>query len=213
MQPREGPHSDPGNTNTTVVERLWRAHASTLSAFAVLCLAALATLVPVSPVETLGWHAGGGIASAWRLISAHFVHLGPVHLAVDGLAMLLIAWSADRFGLAARLPGAALASLLAVDLGLLIAFWPIAWYVGLSGWLHGLFAWMSLRLALSSGLKHPPHLRVLAALLFLGGLAKVALAVHVPIGSVGWLGVAQATPAHLYGYLGGMLWAVLRRDR
>jgi rhomboid family GlyGly-CTERM serine protease len=190
-----------------------RAHLATLAAIGVGVLAVLASFGPATPVSALGWRAGGGVDSAWRLLSAHFVHLGAAHLAADLSAAVLIGWSCDRLGLAHRLPAAALASLVAVDLGLEFGPWAIGWYAGLSGVLHGLFAWLTLCLVLSPSAEGSRRLRWMAAALFLGGLLKGAVGLGTPVGAPGWLGIPQATPAHLYGYLGGTLWAFLRREK
>jgi rhomboid family GlyGly-CTERM serine protease len=76
----------------------------------------------------------------WRLLSAHFVHLGPVHLMLDGAALLLL-WALYARALSA---GAwllvALGSLVAIDAGLWWLAPQVQWYAGISGLLHGLWA-------------------------------------------------------------------------
>lgn len=174
-------------------------------------LAAAASLLPAMPLESLGWQAGGGLSSAWRLFSSHFVHLNSSHLLANGVALILLGWSCDRLGLGKDMPAAVLVSLLGVDLGLLRGPWPIHWYVGLSGLLHGLFAWMCLTLVLRRR-EAPGHAALvwLAASLFVLGLGKTLLGLDAPVGSTGWLGIPQATPAHLYGYLAGGFWGLIR---
>jgi rhomboid family GlyGly-CTERM serine protease len=195
------------------IGRVIRDHPAMLAALAAGILAGAASFGPGSAVADLGWRAGGGTGASWRLLTAHFVHLGAAHLAANIFAATLIGWSCDQLGVSARLPAAALASLAGVGLGLEFGPWAITWYVGLSGLLHGLFAWLCLSLALSPPAERSPGMRKLAAALYLGGLLKVVVALATPLGAPGWLGIPQATPAHLYGYLGGTLWAFLRRER
>jgi rhomboid family GlyGly-CTERM serine protease len=184
-----------------------------LAALAAGILAAAASFGPDSAVADLGWWAGGGTGAIWRLLTANLVHLGAAHLAANIFAATLIGWSCDRLGVSARLPAAALASLAGVGLGLEFGPWAITWYVGLSGLLHGLFAWLCLSLVLGPSSEGSARVGKFAALLYLGGLLKVVVALATPLGAPGWLGIPQATPVHLYGYLGGTLWAFLRRER
>jgi rhomboid family GlyGly-CTERM serine protease len=193
-------------------ENLIRGHPATLAVFMAGVLAA-AGFVCDSPVESLGWWGGGEVGAAWRLLTAHFIHLNAAHGLANLVAALLIGWSCDRLGLSGRLPAATLAALVSVDLGLVFGPWTITWYAGFSGVLHGLFAWLCLCLALTPLPGRSASMRGLAMVLFLGGLVKVVAALATPVGTPGWLGVPQATPAHLYGYLGGTLWVFLRRER
>lgn len=190
-----------------------RRYPATLAMLLAGLLAVLATLAPPDPVASFGWHAAGSANWPLALVSAHFVHLGFGHLAVNVLAALLLGWCCDRFGLAGRLPAAALVALGAVDLGLVYGPWPIAWYVGLSGLLHGVFAWLTLSLVWHPGLSDHRSVRIGAGVLFLGGLLKVVTGLAVPVGGADWRGIPLATPVHIYGYLAGALWAWLRRDR
>lgn len=138
----------------------------------------------------------------WRLLTGHLAHLGPGHLGLN-LAGLLLLWVVLRpvLGLADWL-GAGFVGLLAIDAGLYWLEPGIAWYVGLSGLLHGLWsagagaAWRRDRIAGS----------VLWGLL-VGKLAWEQLAGPVPLSA----GVGPVVvEAHLYGALGGVLWRLLR---
>ena len=76
----------------------------------------------------------------WRLISGHFVHLGWSHLLLNVLGLVLVWYLvAARFSPARWLAISAL-TIAGIDAG----FWwlepQLAWYVGLSGLLHGLLA-------------------------------------------------------------------------
>lgn len=132
----------------------------------------------------------------WRLVSAHLVHAGSLHLALN-LAGLGIAWALVggqwRPGTwAALLTGTALA----VGLGLWWLVPGIQWYVGASGLLHGLLA------AGAVGLWRA--WRTGAALL-LGMLALKALldaSGRMPVS--GWAGIDVIVQAHWLGSLAGL---------
>lgn len=169
-------------------------------------LAAALSLLPRYQVTAFGWRAGGGWVDSWRLLSAHFVHIDVRHLAINlAAAFLLLGAGIWLYGLCATLVAGA-ASMLAVDLGLLLGPWPIEWYVGMSGLLHGILAWLAVSLLLQPGDRVG---RLMAGLLVAGGSLKVWLDLTHPLGEIGWLGVPLATPAHLYGWLGGTAWALL----
>lgn len=79
-----------------------------------------------------------GQGQVWRLLSAHFVHLGWSHLALNLAGLGLGTW---LFG-ADRSPGrwlsATLVSAIACGAGLWLFSPGVGWCVGLSGVLHGL---------------------------------------------------------------------------
>jgi membrane associated rhomboid family serine protease len=188
-----------------------RRHPGTLVAILIGMLATLATFGPQDAVAEFAWRAADKAAWPLTLLSAHLVHLGAGHLAVNVLAAVSLGWTCDRFGLAGRLPAAVLVSFIGVDLGLVCGPWPVGWYVGLSGGLHGVFAWLTLTLALSPSVQPSKTGRMLAAALLVGGMLKVAAQLAVPVGGEDWRGIPLATPVHVYGYLAGVLWALLRR--
>jgi rhomboid family GlyGly-CTERM serine protease len=142
---------------------------------------------------------------AWRLLTACIVHLGWAHLALNGVGLLLMSWifAADwppyRWLLALGISG--LVSTLGVHLGNPEVFW----LVGLSGALHGLFAfgaigWLRMRERVGWAL--------------LAGLAAKILYEQV-IGSLAVseaiVGGAVIEDAHLWGVLGGLLAAGIDR--
>lgn len=140
---------------------------------------------------------------AWRLFTAHLLHTGWGHWAMNVLAWGVL-WLLFRDRLARPcLAGVAVASAGAVGLGLLLCSPGVAGYVGLSGVLHGVFA-----AAAVWSLKGPR---------WRGAALAAALAVKL-----GWeqlRGAAAATEAlvgapviveaHLYGAVGGAAAAAL----
>lgn len=140
----------------------------------------------------------------WRLLTGNLVHLGWVHLARDVAGLFLI-WGLFGRSMDERSwVWVALASGLAVGLGLL-AFSPnIAWYVGISGVLFGVFCAGAL-----GQLRERP---VYAGALLLGMAAVIAWTMYAGAlpGETSGLAGAVVPEAHLYGALGGAAFVVVR---
>jgi rhomboid family GlyGly-CTERM serine protease len=137
----------------------------------------------------------------WRLLSGHLVHLGVSHLALN-LAGLLLVW---------YLVGAAfsrmqwlivlVADFVVVNLGLWFLQPQLAWYVGLSGILHGLLA---------AGILGNLNTRRVDVLIL--GVALVAKLIYEQLvgplpGSEESTGGAVIVAAHFYGAIGGAIGA------
>ena len=193
--------------------KLFSNRPATSSAVALGVLAAAASFTTQIGVLTLGWRIGSIYDAPWRLLTSQFVHLGPAHFSVNFLAAVLLGVVCDRLHVTRQLFGATLASFVAVCTGLEWGPWPLNWYVGFSGVLHGLFAWLCLSIARTTTTARFWSARAGALALYAGGLIKVVSALSIPVGSPGWLEIPQATPVHLYGYAGGTLWALLRRGK
>lgn len=137
----------------------------------------------------------------WRLVTAHFVHLGFEHAAVDVLALVLL-WMLFARDYSARawllvLAGAAAA----IDLGLWLADSTLIWYVGSSGVLHGVFA-----AGAAAHLRRGEHDGWLLA-----GLLVAKLTYEQSIGALPLVPGPIVVDAHLYGALGGTLAALACR--
>ncbi|MEL7537664.1 MAG: rhombosortase [Pseudomonadota bacterium] len=141
----------------------------------------------------------------WRLLTAHLVHLGNAHAALNavGLGLLAVLFAPTLRALEWTAGG--LISALTVSLGLLWLSPELDWYVGLSGVLHGLFVIGAVSLSRSEGW---------LALGLLAGLAmKLAweqFAGPVP-GSELTAGGPVVVDAHLYGAVGGWIATVATR--
>ena len=140
----------------------------------------------------------------WRLLTAHLVHLGLEHAALNSLGLVLM-WA-----LFARdyKPGQwlfiTLASMAAIDAGLWLRDSTVIWYVGSSGALHGVMAAGTLA-----------HLRrrdldgwILAAFIIVK-LTYEQTAGALPLAE----GMDVVVDAHLYGALGGIAVAVFLKSR
>jgi rhomboid family GlyGly-CTERM serine protease len=177
-------------------ERLSRPLAAALI-LSVLCLALQGLGQPV--IELLRFERESlAEGQWWRLLTAHLVHLGWRHALLNVLALCLVAWIFQRTCSILCLGSLALASALAIDLGLWFLDPEIHWYVGLSGVLHGLLAgaiardWAGGRNA--SGWIGAALVGKLAWEQLYGALPMTAQAAGGPV-------VVQA---HLYGALGGL---------
>ncbi|WP_162063167.1 rhombosortase [Vibrio taketomensis] len=132
-----------------------------------------------------------------RILSGNFTHTNYAHLTMNIAALWIIAFifrpSAKSYAI--------LLVLLSVSVGIGILFTPIQGYVGLSGTLHGLFAFYALREALQG--------RKSSWLLVLGVIVKV-LWEHLggsPISTAEMIEAPLAIEAHLIGVLSGLLFA------
>jgi rhomboid family GlyGly-CTERM serine protease len=144
-----------------------------------------------------------GAGELWRLLTCHFVHLGPSHLLLN-VAGLMLVW----YLVSASFKVADWLLILLVVIGLTDAgLWflepELVWYVGLSGILHGLLA-----AGIVGGLRSGrADLRILGIAVF----AKIVyeqLAGPLP-GSEESTGGTVIVAAHLYGVVAGVIAAAL----
>ena len=140
----------------------------------------------------------------WRLISGHLVHLGWSHLALNAIGLLLVWYLvAKRFSAAQWL-----LSTLIIIAGIDAGFWflepQLAWYVGLSGLLHGLLV-----AGVTSGIIKDGHLEswIIAGLLAIKLLYEQLIG-PLP-GSESASGGGVVVAAHLYGAIAGGLVAIV----
>ena len=145
------------------------------------------------------------LGELWRLATAHLVHLGWGHLLMNVAALLLLGALFDDLLKPLEWVIAALVSAAAIDLGLYVWQDDVAWYVGLSGVLHGLLAFGGVRLL---------PLRPVFAAALLGALG-LKLALEQTVGVLPWSALGTGGPvivaAHLYGAAGGLLAAGAER--
>ncbi len=140
-----------------------------------------------------------GIAAGewWRLISGHFVHLGPSHTALNLAGLVLVAALFPREFRARQWSVLLVAALATISAGLLLLRPGLAWYVGLSGVLHGLFFAGALRWVS----RREWEGYVLGGFL-MGKLAWEQYAGALPL-SVSTSGGPVIVDAHLYGAVAG----------
>lgn len=142
---------------------------------------------------------GLGAWEAWRLGSAHVVHLGWSHAILNLIAMVVIAvlfrplFSAGGWILIAT------ASALAVDAGLWWGSPGTDWYVGMSGVLHGVMAGASVSLIAR---RDKAGIAILALMILKIAWEQLAGPLPASAEAAGGLVVVDA---HLYGAIGGGL--------
>lgn len=166
-------------------------------------LAALAVAAQVAGLAVAWRYDRTGVAAGelWRLLTGHAVHLGWTHVALNvaGLGLVWLLVGGALGGLEWTLVAAL--SLVAMDAGFWFLAPGLAWYVGLSGLLHGLLA----AGLLVGGVTRPAR-RVEAFVLGALVAAKLAwemLAGPLP-GSAEVSGGPVVVAAHLYGAVGGI---------
>lgn len=142
----------------------------------------------------------------WRLLTANLVHLGWMHLLLDGAALVLV-WLllGHRFRIWQWLLIAGL-SMLGVGAGLYLFDPRLVTYVGLSGMLHGLYAAGTVALA-----RRDKPLALICALLLAGKLAWEQCCGPDPF-TAELIGGAIVVNAHLYGAITGLIagWVLTR---
>lgn len=169
----------------------------------VVLLGCAALFQGLAVVETLRWERGLLLAEPWRLLTAHLVHLGWVHLGLNALGAALLGVVVGRALSPTGWLGAGVVSALAVSGGLAIGSPTVQWYVGFSGVLHGLLA--------AGGITAFRSTPWVSWVLLLALSSKLLLEWFATEGSPvsGLIGGAVVTDAHLYGALGGALAGLL----
>ena len=137
-------------------------------------------------------------AELWRLISGHFVHLGLSHYILNALGLILVWLLVGMHFTTRQWLIVSVVSIAGVSLGLILFNPQIVWYVGMSGFLHGLlFAGVVMALRTV-----PREAMLIGVVIFL----KIAFEQSFgPLpGSEQSAGGNVVVDAHLYGALAGL---------
>ena len=148
--------------------------------------------------------AGLAAGQWWRLLTAHVVHMGLEHAALNSLGLVLMWALFARDYKPGQWVSIALASIAAIDAGLWLRDSTVSWYVGSSGALHGVMTAGTLA-----------HLRrrdldgwILAAFII------VKLTYEQTSGALPFAAdEGVVVDAHLYGALGGLAVAAFLKSR
>lgn len=135
----------------------------------------------------------------WRLFTAHFVHLGWGHLLMNLAALGLIWGLAWRTLRVSAWLVVSITSISSVSVGLFMLNPELAWYVGLSGMLHGL-----LLAGIIANLAAGHRLEIILLLILCGKVAWEQIYGPLP-GSAEFAGGAVVVDAHFYGLVGGLV--------
>ncbi len=137
--------------------------------------------------------------SWWRLITGHLVHLGWSHTVLNLAGLVLVWWLFRPIASRVWLVTTVVLGLAAISAGFLLIDEDLAWYVGLSGILHALFASGAIT---SLYARQDNAILLLAALVI--KLVWEQLAGPIPLTEAS-SGGAVIVDAHLWGSLGGLL--------
>jgi rhomboid family GlyGly-CTERM serine protease len=173
-----------------------------------LCCAAL-LLAPLAGAEALQllWRydrAAVAEGQWWRLFTAHVVHLDATHALLNCVGLVLL-WAlfARSYRLTQWLWAIAL-TLAAVDLGFWFVSTTLAWYVGASALLHGVFAAGCMALV-----RRRDPVGIAAGLLFVAKLTWEQWHGPLPFEQ----DHPVVTVSHAYGAVGGVLAGLVLRSR
>jgi rhomboid family GlyGly-CTERM serine protease len=147
-------------------------------------------------------HAAVGAGELWRLVTGHLVHLGPSHLAMNVLALVILAAVLPALATWRQWLLAGLASALSIDFHLFLFNASVDWYVGLSGVLHGFWS-----AGVLLALQHRRMEAIPLGLLLLIKLGYEWIAGPIPLSGEVAAGPV-VTEAHLWGAIGGALFAL-----
>ena len=141
----------------------------------------------------------------WRFITGHFAHLGVPHLILN-LAGLGVVWLlvGDRYS-SRNWSLVIVVSLAVIDLGFWFLDAGLAWYVGMSGLLHGLLV-----AGILSRSGSVPAESIALGVVIAGKIAYEQMVGPLP-GSETSAGGAVVVNAHLYGAIAGIIAAGLLR--
>ncbi len=186
----------------------WARSANCDARYGAALLAALALILALSAagdsVRAALRYERAGIADYqwWRLLSAHWVHLGWRHAGLNCAALALLWVLFAREFSPRRWLWIVLVSSAAVDAGLWVLRPSVDWYLGASGVLHGAFA-----AGASAWYRRGEGLGALLLLLL---IVKLAYEQHAPAGLFE-PDLPLVPEAHLLGALGGLIAAFVPR--
>ena len=139
----------------------------------------------------------------WRLLTAHFVHLGLTHLALNLAGLLLVWLLVGRYYTSLQWSLVLLGSIAVISGSFWFVDINMLWYVGLSGVLHGLLLAGAIQ-----GFRSLPSESGIIIIIVVGKLAWEQISGPLP-GSESVSGGDVVVNAHLFGAIGGAVVAAL----
>ncbi len=139
----------------------------------------------------------------WRLVTAHFAHLGTTHLLLNMAGLVLVWLLVGRYMSRLQWSLTVIMSMVAVSAGFWFIDTYMLWYVGLSGVLHGLLLAGAIQ-----GFRSQPSESAVICAVVIGKLAWEQFSGPLP-GSESVSGGEVVVNAHLFGAIGGLMAAAI----
>ena len=137
-------------------------------------------------------------AELWRLVTGHFVHLGPGHYVLNAIAVFLVWVAVGEYLSSPQWLVATAVTIAGVNAGLWLFNPEIVWYVGMSGFLHGLLV-----AGIVLGFQFLPREALLGGMVVASKIVYEQMLGPMP-GSEQSAGGNVVVDAHLYGALAGL---------
>jgi rhomboid family GlyGly-CTERM serine protease len=137
-------------------------------------------------------------AELWRLMTGHFVHLGPGHYVLNAIAVFLVWVAVGEYLSGPQWLVATAVTIAGVNAGLWLFNPEIVWYVGMSGFLHGLLV-----AGIVLGFQFLPREALLGGMVVASKIVYEQMLGPMP-GSEQSAGGNVVVDAHLYGALAGL---------
>ena len=147
------------------------------------------------------------VAELWRLISGHFVHLGPNHFLLNAFGLVLVWLLVGMHFTLRQWLIVIVVSIAGIDAGLWFFDPQLTWYVGMSGFLHGMLA-----AGIVKGFQAVPREATVVGVAVLMKIVFEQLIGPLP-GSEQSAGGDVVVNAHLYGVLAGVAAAAVFWNR
>jgi rhomboid family GlyGly-CTERM serine protease len=147
------------------------------------------------------------MAELWRLISGHFVHLGPNHFFLNAFGLVLVWLLVGMHFTLRQWLIVIVVSIAGIDAGLWFFDPQLTWYVGMSGFLHGMLA-----AGIVKGFQAVPREATVVGVAVLMKIMFEQLIGPLP-GSEQSAGGDVVVNAHLYGVLAGVATAAVFWNR
>lgn len=147
------------------------------------------------------------VAELWRLFSGHFVHLGPSHFFLNAIGLVLVWLLVGKYFTVRQWLIVIAVSVAGIDTGLWFFDTQLTWYVGMSGFLHGMLA-----AGVVKGIETAPQEVMVIGIAVLMKIMFEQLIGPLP-GSEQSAGGDVVVDAHLYGALAGAATAAVFWNR
>jgi rhomboid family GlyGly-CTERM serine protease len=169
-----------------------------------LSLAIIMFVLPEQLTEQLIYHHQAiQNGELWRLVTGHLLHTNAYHLLLNGVALVLLWALHGQFYSVKNYLALMLFCSLWVSLGLYFYAPQLTQYVGLSGVLHGLFAWGALHDIKAKD--NTGYFLVLGLIIKIGH--EQLYGANAELSEL--IQASVAIDAHLWGSIAGLLWFLL----